>query len=84
MPSALLDLLFWIAVASCAVAQVFILRAVLRVVVRPVSNHAEDGSSPAAHVPVPRRSLEILWAILPFFFLAAAFFAAWRVMHPTL
>lgn len=83
MPSTVLDLLFWIAVASCAVAQVFILRAVLRVVVQPMSNNAEDGSSSASLVPVPRRSLEILWAILPFFFLAAAFVAAWRVMHPT-
>ena len=83
MPSAFLDVLFWIAAASCAVAQVFILRAVLRVVVQPVSNSEGDRSSSASHVPVPRRSLEILWAILPFFFLAAAFVAAWRVMHQT-
>ena len=77
MSPALLDALFWAAVGTCAVAQLFILRAVFRVL--PPRSSSPD----APNVPVPHRMQEIAWAILPAFLLAGAFIGAWRVMHPT-
>ena len=79
MPPVVTNAIFWIFVATCAVAQLFILRAVLRVVVLPRTADTTENSG----IPAPRRSLEILWAVLPALFLGFAFIAAWRVMHPT-
>ncbi len=77
MSPALLDALFWVAVVCCAVAQLFIMRAVFRV----LPPRAPSPDAPA--VPMPHRLQEIGWAILPAFLLAAAFIGAWRAMHPT-
>ncbi len=79
MSAVVTNAIFWIFVAICAVAQLFILRAVFRVVVLPRAAEATENSA----LPAPRRSLEILWAVLPALFLGFAFIAAWRVMHPT-
>ncbi len=76
MSPALLDGLFWASVVSCAVAQLFILRAVFRTL--PPRSPSAD----APNVPMPHRLQEIVWAILPAFLLAAAFIWAWRAMHP--
>jgi hypothetical protein len=62
---------FWIALVACGVAQLYILRAVFRVLpALPVSSN----------VPVPRRWAEVLWAVLPIAGLAAAFWGAWRAL----
>jgi heme/copper-type cytochrome/quinol oxidase subunit 2 len=74
MNSVVLDALFWGAVVACALAQVFIIRAVLRTAPTPAPD--------APDVPQPRRVLEIAWAVLPAFLLAAAFIGAWRAVHP--
>lgn len=71
LPPGLLMPLFWVAVACCVVAQLYILRAVFRVI------PAETAS---ANVPQPRRWIEIAWAILPAGLLALVFIGAWRTM----
>ena len=73
MPGLLHVTLFWVAVVACAVAQWFILRGVLRT--------APDGAV-SPNVRTPNRATEIFWAILPAFFLVAAFLYAWRAMNP--
>lgn len=84
MSPVLLDVIFWISVACCAVAQLFILRAVFTVVAQPPSDTADaTARATRSTVPMPKRTLEIAWAILPSFLLAAAFVAAWRQMHPS-
>ncbi len=69
VPGPLLLALFWFAVAACAVAQFFILRAVWRVV--PSVTGSPD-------VPAPRRAPEMAWALLPTLLVAALFIGAWR------
>jgi hypothetical protein len=73
LPPSVLSALFWIAAALCVVAQVYILRAVWRVV-------PSVTGSPS--VPVPRRALEMAWAVLPALLMMGAFAGAWRLMHP--
>jgi len=65
------DVIFWIIVVFCAAAQLFIIRAVLRTVPRATTSS----------VPVPRRSLEIAWVILPALLLTVTLIGAWRLMH---
>lgn len=71
VPAAFVPALFWIAVGLCAVAQVFILRAVFRALPAPPVSSS---------VPAPKRWPEILWAVLPVFGLAAAFYGAWLAL----
>lgn len=85
------DGIFWIAVASCAVAQIFILRAVFRVTppATTIGSTANGLTSSAPEgemvsVPTPHRLTEIVWVILPVALLVLAFVGAWRVMHPSL
>ena len=81
MRSVLLDALFWVAVIGCAMAQIFIIRAVLK----PASTSPDDFSASAlsSHSTLPKapRALEIAWAFLPSLLLAAVFVLAWRTMH---
>ena len=83
MRPVLLDVLFWIAVLGCAVAQFFIIRAVLK---PNVGLPAESAlRTPSETLPARRqsgRAQEIVWAVLPSLLLGAAFVLAWRVMHP--
>ena len=73
MPEAAADLMFWVALACCAVAQIAIIRSVLVVTPSTVT-----GAEPArAH----RRATELAWALLPAVVLAALFWATWRAMH---
>ena len=74
MSNALADAIFWIAVASCTVAQVAILRSIF--------NTAPQGA-PAATPGAPRihRAMEIVWAIVPAVALAAVLLFTWRAMH---
>jgi len=78
--------LFWAAVLGCAVAQFFILRTAFR----PLAPDTDPGSASGTEeattrsrmIPSSRRPMEIVWAILPVFLLAAAFYLAWQTMHP--
>ncbi|MEI6739250.1 MAG: hypothetical protein WCK74_02970 [Gemmatimonadaceae bacterium] len=78
LPGPVADMLFWAAVVACALAQLFIVRAVWRVL-PPVP--APDGAD--AQVPAPRRAQEMAWALLPALLMALLFVGAWRQMHPT-
>ncbi|MBP6774672.1 MAG: hypothetical protein KA154_16865 [Gemmatimonadaceae bacterium] len=73
LPTPVLDALFWVAAVACLVSQVFILRAVWRVV--PSVTGSPD-------VPAPKRASEMAWALLPTLLLLGAFAGAWRLMHP--
>lgn len=85
MSTQLSDAIFWIAVAACAVAQIFILRAVFRVTPAGVAAGSATSSTPdgeSVSVPAPHRLTEIVWVVLPIVLLVLAFVLAWRVMHP--
>jgi heme/copper-type cytochrome/quinol oxidase subunit 2 len=69
----LADLIFWLAVVCCVVAQAAIVRAALRT---PV-HHAEPGME----VPRPRRAIEIGWTVLPAIGLALVLLMTWRAIH---
>ncbi|MCO4099642.1 MAG: hypothetical protein HEQ38_09635 [Gemmatimonas sp.] len=62
---------FWVAVAVCAVAQLYIMRAVFRTLPDAPTNSA---------VPAPRQWAEVVQAILPIGGLVALFYGAWRAM----
>lgn len=85
MSAAILDLLFWLAVLACAVAQFFIIRAVFKPA--PIFGTQavgdESAAIPRGNLPAAPRWLEVVWAVLPAFFLALAFAMAWQLMHPT-
>lgn len=85
MSTQLSDAIFWIAVAACAIAQIFILRAVFRVTPTGVTAGSENSSTPDGQrvsVPSPHRLTEIVWVVLPVVLLIAVFVLAWRTMHP--
>lgn len=63
--------LFWTSVAFCAVAQVYIIRSVLRV---------RQQTPPAANVPRSRDAVELMWAVLPAFGLATLLYFTWRAI----
>ena len=67
------DLLFWLAAVVCLACHAAILRSVLR---------GTFGAPEPDTVPVRRRVVEVVWAILPALVLAAVFVATWRSMHP--
>ena len=69
----LVDILFWIAVVCCVIAQVAIARSTLGARARSVV--------PRPGVPRPRRSIEIAWTVLPAVGLALALFMTWRAIH---
>ena len=71
------DAIFWIAVVSCALAQVAIVRSVLRMRGSGVSAH---GSSPV--LPRTRPAIEIAWVVVPALALAGVLALTWRAMHP--
>lgn len=68
----LVDALFWLAVASCVVAQAAIFRALLAT--HPAAAHGEA-------VPRPRTGAEVAWALLPALALALVLALTWRAMH---
>lgn len=83
MNSAVLDALFWTAVAACAVAQFFILRAVFAPEApAPAGSPAEAGRA-AGRLRRPSRPLEIAWAVLPAVGLVFLFLWAWQLQHPS-
>jgi hypothetical protein len=80
MSTRISDAIFWVAVVACAIAQLFILRAVFRVT--PSAGSSSESIAEASGVPAPHRLTEIVWVLLPVLLLALAFFGAWRAMHP--
>jgi hypothetical protein len=72
------EAIFWIAVLSCAVAEIAILRAVFR-----IRGNAPGRATPSAEVALPRvrRGVEILWAVLPAIALALVLLLTWRAMR---
>ena len=66
------DGLFWMSVACCTVAQVFIIRSVLG---------SRNAPEPAANVPRSRDAVEVMWAVLPAVVLGVLLLFTWRAMH---
>lgn len=73
MPISFADAIFWVGVVSCAIAQIAILRSVLR-----TRRARETGPG----VPPPRFAVEVAWAVVPAIALAFLLVATWRTMHP--
>jgi len=66
------ELVFWIAVAFCVVAELAILRAAF-------SPHAHtDTPAPIPHSP---RGTEMVWAVIPAVILGVLLAATWRAIH---
>jgi heme/copper-type cytochrome/quinol oxidase subunit 2 len=63
-------LLFWAAALCCLVSHAAILRSVYRA-------SAHDGRL----VSLPRRLMEVAWAVVPALVLAAVLVTTWRGMH---
>ncbi len=63
---------FWIALASCAIAEL----AILRTVFSPQAS--ATSSTPIRH---SARGTEMIWAVLPAIALAALLAATWRAIH---
>lgn len=78
MPEAAADLMFWVALVCCAVAQIAIIRSVFLVTPAAATGAAATGAERAA---APRRASELAWALLPAIVLAALFWVTWRAMH---
>ena len=75
MPPALSEAIFWVAVACCVVAELFILRSAFAP--RAARARGAEGTLPRV-----RRPVEVLWAILPAVALALVLAATWRTLHP--
>lgn len=75
MPISFADAIFWLGVASCAIAQIAILRSVIR-----TRRVRETAGGPG--VPQPRFAVEVAWAVVPAIVLAMLLVATWRTMHP--
>jgi heme/copper-type cytochrome/quinol oxidase subunit 2 len=69
------DVIFWIAVACCSVAQLAIIHSVI------VSPARAAGSPPTSGV---RRAGEIAWAVIPGIALAIVLLFTWRAMQSPL
>jgi len=76
MPFRLVDAIFWVAVACCAIAQLAIIRSVI---ISP--SQVADASDSAAPASSSRRAIEIAWAVLPGVALVFVFFYTWRAMR---
>jgi heme/copper-type cytochrome/quinol oxidase subunit 2 len=72
MPLSLPSLLFWSSAACCLVAQVLIVRSVLRVRALP---------EPRPEFPRSRGGVELFWALVPAVALGVLFFFTWRAIE---
>lgn len=75
------DVVFWLAVVLCAIAQLFILKAVLFPGPVPAMGPAAEGRAAGRLLPASR-PLEIAWAVLPAIALVWMFVWAWQLRHP--
>ncbi len=81
MSVAVSDTLFWLAVALCAIAQLFILKAVFAPAPPPMGGPAEAGRA-AGRLRPASRPLELAWVVLPAVGLLFLFLWAWQLKHP--
>jgi hypothetical protein len=73
------DAVFWIAVGCCVIAQLAILRSVLRV---SSTRHSTIESGSAAHSEsAVHRAIDIAWAVIPGIALAFVLLYTWRAMR---
>jgi heme/copper-type cytochrome/quinol oxidase subunit 2 len=72
MPLSFREILFWSSALCCTVAQVLIVRSVLRM--RPLPE-------PRADVPRSREGVELFWALLPAVALGVLFVFTWRAIE---
>ena len=77
MFSSVFDAIFWIAVASCALAQFAIVRSVLRM----RGSAAGTGHVSSPLLPRTRPAIEIAWVVVPALALAVVLTVTWRTMH---
>lgn len=68
MSQPLAEIIFWIAAAACAIAEIAILR----------FSFAAQRENKSELVPVAARSGEIAWAVIPALALVAVLFATWQ------
>ncbi len=80
MSVAVSDTIFWVAVALCAVAQLFILKAVFAPAPLPMGGPAEAGRE-AGRLRPASRPLEMAWVVLPAAGLVFLFLWAWQLKH---
>jgi heme/copper-type cytochrome/quinol oxidase subunit 2 len=73
MRTLLADGLFWVSVAFCLIAQLFIIRS---------ARGAQYVPSPTAGLPRSRAMLELFWAVLPAVGLVVLLVFTWRAIHP--
>ena len=66
--------LFWLSVACCLIAQVYIVQSVRG------NRHVPE---PTAGVPRSRDAMELVWAVLPALSLMVLLFFTWRAMQPS-
>jgi heme/copper-type cytochrome/quinol oxidase subunit 2 len=66
------SLLFWSSAACCLIAQVLIVRSVLRMQALP---------EPRAELPRSRSGVELFWALVPAVALGVLFFFTWRAIE---
>ena len=72
MRNSFADLLFWLSVACCAIAQFFIIRSVRG------NRHVPE---PSATAPHSGRAMEIMWAVLPAIGLVVLLVFTWRAVR---
>jgi hypothetical protein len=84
MPDVLSDGLFWLTVVLCAIAQFFIVRAVLMPEPPPPAGSPAETGRAAGRLRSPSRPLEVAWAVLPAVGLVLLFAWAWELKHPAL
>jgi heme/copper-type cytochrome/quinol oxidase subunit 2 len=70
----LADLIFWVSVACCVMAEIAIVRSALRV--STARSMSESG------ILRPRRLTEIAWTVLPALALATVLVFTWYAIHP--
>jgi heme/copper-type cytochrome/quinol oxidase subunit 2 len=72
VPHSLAEIVFWLSVACCLVAQVLIVRSVLAA-----------RRLPAAHPELPRANagVELMWAVVPGIALAVLLLFTWRAIQ---
>jgi heme/copper-type cytochrome/quinol oxidase subunit 2 len=66
--------LFWLSVACCLIAQLYIIRSV---------RGARHVPAPAAGLPRHRGALELLWAVVPAIGLVVLLVFTWRAIQET-
>jgi heme/copper-type cytochrome/quinol oxidase subunit 2 len=70
---ALAEVLFWVTVAACIVAQVALVRSAFRTPPAPTPEHP---------MTAPTRASEIAWSVVPAIMLAVVLMFTWRAIHP--